>query len=157
MASLLERGLLTELITCTTNLCDAHRGFRAGSGPEICFSDSARGNARTLPSLAGRRSRLGSDPSSRFPSQRRHSQRCDPPENISKHKATGWQSVGSTPRSADWSPNGTWTARPPTRGNGTCSSKGFLSNQVGATDRLLNFLWPESSVFHGICFRVQRE
>src|SRR5271157_6363086 len=25
MASLLERGLLTELITCTTNLCDAHR------------------------------------------------------------------------------------------------------------------------------------
>ena len=27
MASLLERGLLTELITCTTNLCDAHRSW----------------------------------------------------------------------------------------------------------------------------------
>src|SRR5271157_11344 len=27
MASLLERGLLTELITCTTNLCDAHRNL----------------------------------------------------------------------------------------------------------------------------------
>ncbi len=26
--------------------------------------------------------RLGSDPSSRFPSQRHHSQSCDPPENI---------------------------------------------------------------------------
>jgi hypothetical protein len=77
------------------------QGFRAGSAPEICFSDSARGNARTLPSLAGRRLRLGSDPSSRFPSQRRHSQPCDPLENISKHKATGWQSMGSTPRSAE--------------------------------------------------------
>src|SRR5271157_1028533 len=46
MASLLERGLLTELITCTTNLCDAHRSWRRRAVSWM-RRDAARFNRQT--------------------------------------------------------------------------------------------------------------